>query len=90
MTLKARLRTSIGQQLVMTPQLRQAIRLLQMSNTELELEITAAIESNPLLDWAENQSPETSADAETEDWHAKESTWNLNSSKDNGNDDDNP
>lgn len=76
----------------MTPQLHQAIRLLQMSSTELELEITAAIESNPLLDWAENQSPETKPDAETEteDWHAKESTWNINGSKDNGNDDDNP
>ncbi|AXI83951.1 RNA polymerase factor sigma-54 [Xylella taiwanensis] len=90
--MKATLRTSMGQQLVMTPQLHQAIRLLQMSSTELELEITAAIESNPLLDWAENQSPETKPDAETEteDWHAKESTWNINGSKDNGNDDDNP
>ncbi|HHW4673521.1 MAG TPA: hypothetical protein ACQGQF_06915, partial [Xylella fastidiosa subsp. pauca] len=46
--MKARLRTSIGQQLVMTPQLHQSIRLLQMSNAELQLEITAAIESNPL------------------------------------------
>ncbi len=44
----------------MTPQLHQSIRLLQMSNAELQLEITAAIESNPLLDWAENQSSETS------------------------------
>ena len=48
--MKPRLQTSLGQQLVMTPQLRQAIRLLQMSTAELELEITEAVETNPLLD----------------------------------------
>ncbi|WP_031340748.1 RNA polymerase factor sigma-54 [Xanthomonas maliensis] len=37
----------------MTPQLRQAIKLLQMSTTELELEIAEAVESNPLLEWAD-------------------------------------
>lgn len=54
--MKTRLQTSLGQQLVMTPQLRQAIRLLQMSTAELEVEITQAVESNPLLDWAEDGS----------------------------------
>lgn len=52
--MKPRLQTSLGQQLVMTPQLRQAIRLLQMSTTELEAEIAQAVETNPLLDWAED------------------------------------
>lgn len=51
--MKPRLQTSLGQQLVMTPQLRQAIRLLQMSTAELEVEITEAVETNPLLDWDE-------------------------------------
>ncbi len=78
----------------MTPQLHQSIRLLQMSNAELQLEITAAIESNPLLDWAENQSSETSEaterEVETEDWQAKESAWDINGSKSNENDDNNP
>ena len=37
--MKPRLQTSLGQHLVMTPQLRQAIRLLQLSAAELELEI---------------------------------------------------
>lgn len=41
----------------MTPQLRQAIRLLQMSTAELEVELTEAVESNPLLDWAEDSAP---------------------------------
>ena len=51
--MKTRLQTSLGQHLVLTPQLQQAIKLLQMSSAELELEIAQAVESNPLLDWAE-------------------------------------
>src|SRR5690606_33342916 len=51
--MKPRLQTSLGQHLVMTPQLRQAIRLLQMSTAELEVELTEAVETNPLLDWTE-------------------------------------
>jgi RNA polymerase sigma-54 factor len=52
--MKPRLQTSLGQHLVMTPQLRQAIRLLQLSTAELEVEIASAVESNPLLDWEES------------------------------------
>ena len=52
--MKARLQTSLGQQLVMTPQLRQAIRLLQMSTLELQAEVAEAIETNPLLEWTED------------------------------------
>ncbi len=68
--MKPRLQTSLGQQLVMTPQLRQAIRLLQMSTAELEVEITEAVETNPLLDWADESGPgeeipNTSSDGET-------------------------
>ena len=51
--MKPRLQTSLGQQLVLTPQLRQALHLLQLSMPELELEINEAIESNPLLEWEE-------------------------------------
>jgi RNA polymerase sigma-54 factor len=52
--MKPRLQATLGQQLVMTPQLRQAIRLLQLSAAELETEIAQAVESNPLLDWTES------------------------------------
>lgn len=38
------------QSLTLTPQLRQAIRLLLLSSVELETEISEAIESNPLLE----------------------------------------
>lgn len=51
--MKPRLQATLGQHLVMTPQLRQAIRLLQLSAAELEVEISQAVESNPLLDWTE-------------------------------------
>ena len=56
--MKPRLQTSLGQQLVLTPQLRQALYLLQLSSLELEQEIAIAVESNPLLDWAEGDGAE--------------------------------
>ncbi|HEY4531266.1 MAG TPA: RNA polymerase factor sigma-54 [Luteimonas sp.] len=49
--MKPRLQTSLGQQLVLTPQLRQALHMLQLSMPELEAEINDAVESNPLLEW---------------------------------------
>jgi RNA polymerase sigma-54 factor len=52
--MKPRLQAAIGQQLVLTPQLRQALHLLQLSAIELEAEVAAALESNPLLDWADD------------------------------------
>jgi RNA polymerase sigma-54 factor len=42
-----------GQSLVMTPQLQQAIKLLQLSNQELTEFVEAEIERNPLLNKAE-------------------------------------
>jgi len=50
--MKPGLHTSLGQQLTLTPQLRQALALLQMSALELEQELASAVETNPLLDWA--------------------------------------
>jgi RNA polymerase sigma-54 factor len=48
--MKPSLQLRLGQHLAMTPQLQQAIRLLQLSSLELELELRQAMESNPLLD----------------------------------------
>ena len=50
MALKPALTLKMGQQLRMTPQLQQAIRLLQLSTAELELEIQQALETNPMLE----------------------------------------
>jgi RNA polymerase sigma-54 factor len=52
--MKPRLSPGLHQHLILTPQLRQAIRLLQLSTVELEAEIAEAVASNPLLDWAED------------------------------------
>ncbi len=49
MALSARLQIKQGQGLVVTPQLRQAIALLQLSSTELEAFIDGELERNPLL-----------------------------------------
>ena len=49
MALGPRLDLRQSQSLVMTPQLQQAIKLLALSNLELETFISEALEANPLL-----------------------------------------
>ncbi len=51
--MKPTLQIGIGQQLTMTPQLQQAIRLLQLSSLDLQQEIQSALEKNPLLELTE-------------------------------------
>src|SRR5690625_599892 len=48
--MKTSLQLKIGQHLTMTPQLQQAIRLLQLSALDLQQEIQQALYSNPLLE----------------------------------------
>lgn len=55
MALNQRLDLKQSQSLVMTPQLQQAIKLLQMSNLEAAAFIEAEIEQNPLLEKADNE-----------------------------------
>ncbi len=55
MMMKQSLSLQIGQQLTMTPQLQQAIRLLQLSTLELDQEIREALDSNPLLEQHEDE-----------------------------------
>src|ERR1041385_6971604 len=50
MALAQRLELRQGQSLVMTPQLQQAIKLLQLSNVELAEYIEQELEKNPLLE----------------------------------------
>lgn len=52
--MKQTLQLKLGQQLTMTPQLQQAIRLLQLSTLDLQQEIQQALDSNPLLELAED------------------------------------
>src|SRR4051812_13656616 len=54
-----RLEIRQGQSLVMTPQLQQAIKLLQLSNLELAEYVEAELEKNPLLERDESESRNT-------------------------------
>lgn len=61
--MKQSLHLGLGQQLRMTPQLQQAIRLLQLSTLELEQEIQETLYNNPLLEideQSEVEAPEQS------------------------------
>ena len=53
--MKQSLQLKLGQQLTMTPQLQQAIKLLQLSTLDLQQEIQQALESNPMLEVAEDE-----------------------------------
>ncbi len=65
MALGQRLEIRQGQGLVITPQLQQAIKLLQLSNLELEAVIETELERNPLLQREDGDGPaENSQDSE--------------------------
>ncbi len=53
--MKQSLQLKLGQQLTMTPQLQQAIRLLQLSTLDLQQEIQETLDSNPLLELVEEE-----------------------------------
>ncbi len=65
--LKSTLNLQLGQTLTMTPQLQQAIRLLQLSTLELQLEVQQALDSNPMLEVAEDDSADEAPDPEGEE-----------------------
>ncbi len=54
--MKQSLHLRLGQQLTMTPQLQQAIKLLQMSTLDLQQEIQQALESNIMLEINDEES----------------------------------
>ncbi|TPJ26867.1 RNA polymerase factor sigma-54 [Mesorhizobium sp. B2-8-3] len=87
MALAAKLQLRQSQSLVMTPQLMQSIRLLQLTHVELERFIDEEIERNPLLERAEpqddaagdlSQKSEASPEKDTEgDWFEGETEWSA-------------
>jgi len=65
LALSARLEIRQGQGLVITPQLQQAIKLLQLSNLELDAFVDAELERNPLLQRDDREAePDAEAPAE--------------------------
>ncbi len=78
MALTPKLEIRQSQSLVMTPQLQQAIKLLQLSNLELSSYVEDQVERNPLLDLEEsisndNTAPQTSAGREQDGTERTES-----------------
>ncbi|RBD02450.1 RNA polymerase sigma-54 factor, partial [Xanthomonas oryzae pv. oryzae] len=94
--MKTTISAQLGQQLHLTPQLLQSIRLLQLDGMQLELEIRRALETNPLLELeelADNGDEATTNDDGASDIAAfdelPESTmWDVQSSSWNDGDDD--
>ena len=79
--LKPSLQLKIGQTLTMTPQLQQAIRLLQLPVLDLSAQIQEALEENVMLEMEDipdvpKTTPETTAEIET---IRAEDSWEIRS-----------
>ncbi len=86
--MKQSLQLKIGHQLTMTPQLQQAIRLLQLSTLDLQAEIQEALESNPLLEASESDDGSDSSSESNNDNHSDgEADRNSSDTRDTSRDD---
>ena len=56
--MKQTLSARLGQQLAMTPQMRQSVKLMRLSTPELKQAVLDAVERNPLLELAEDDAAE--------------------------------
>ena len=65
--MKQSLQLRIGQHLALTPQLQQAIRLLQLSTVDLDQEIQNTLESNPMLESTLDSVQESTNQSTTEE-----------------------
>ena len=70
--MKPSLQLRFSQQLTMTPQLQQAIKLLQVSTLDLQAEIQEAIDSNPVVE-VDEQNERGSGEKALESNHSDES-----------------
>ncbi|NNC98979.1 MAG: RNA polymerase factor sigma-54, partial [Gammaproteobacteria bacterium] len=64
--MKQTLNLKVSQQLSLTPQLKQSLRLLQLSSLDLEQEIQQSLDANPLLERVENEPATAAQSASTE------------------------
>ncbi len=70
--MKPALQLRVGQQLSLTPQLKQAIRLLAMSTLELQTELTLAVSTNPMLEWDEGEAAAEGESSQAEEAAVRE------------------
>lgn len=68
----------VSNSLALTPQLQQAIRLLQLSSVELEQEIELQLETNPLLERVDDDSAQLSLEEFQQEQGEKELSDSLN------------
>ena len=83
MQLNQRLHIKHSQSIVMTPQLRQAIKLLQFSNLELSNYIEEEIEKNPFLEKNIKNDVEIQKDSSFDKASETEQRWDLSNKKNN-------
>lgn len=76
--MKPSLQLRISQNLTMTPQLQQAIRLLQLSNVELQMEVQEALESNMMLEIDEEDSEQAEQQPAEKQTSDRESDLDVN------------
>jgi len=76
--MKQSLQLKLGQQLTMTPQLQQAIKLLQLSTLDLQGEIQEALESNPLLEIEDDGSSATTNETESSSTNSESAQSSTN------------
>jgi len=76
------LATTLSNSQKLTPQMQQAIKLLQLSSLELAQEVQAKLDSNPLLERIENDDEYDNGNDETEEWSESLTldSWNQSSS----------
>jgi RNA polymerase sigma-54 factor len=67
--MKTSLQLKMSQQLTMTPQLQQAIKLLQLSTLDLQQEIQQALDTNPMLEVKEDENNASDANSNSENNH---------------------
>ncbi|NYR08811.1 RNA polymerase factor sigma-54 [Psychrobacter sp. BI730] len=82
MSMSFGLATTLSNSQKLTPQMQQAIKLLQLSSLELAQEVQAKLDSNPLLERIENDDEYDSSDDEIEEWSEPLTldSWNQSSS----------
>src|SRR5437868_9756569 len=80
MALTQRLEIRQSQALVMTPQLMQAIKLLQLSNLDLAAYVEGELEKNPLLERSSEEADAPAA-SEAESQQKAESEWSAEGAK---------
>jgi RNA polymerase sigma-54 factor len=72
--MKQNLQLRISQNLALTPQLQQSIRLLQLSSLELDQELETILQDNPLLELVDGDTPDGDSDGNGDEGGVQETS----------------